>query len=316
MSIIERQKTILKIPAKYRAAFLPPPKSCKIELTSKCNYRCKFCALTLREKQTNKEMDFAFFKKITKQMKKVGVEEIGVFYIGESFTNPTLLLNAITYLKKYLEIPYVFLTSNASLAAPKYVKQCMEAGLDSLKWSCNVADNEQFESLIGVPTHFFDHAKTNIKDAFEIRNAGNFKCTLSASSIKYNDGQEQKMEEFLNEFVRPYVDEHYWLPLYSAGGEATQKEGELGYRPVAGNTGRVDDPSEPIPCWTLFTGAHVLVDGRLTGCCLDGSGKWVMGDLKTEHFIDAWNSPKFVELRKKHLSGDIRGTICEKCALV
>lgn len=315
MSIVEHQKNILNIPSDYRDSVLPPPKSCKIEITSRCNYRCKFCALTMRKEQTNKDMDFTLFKRITKEMRNSGVEEIGVFYIGESFCNPKLLVDCITYLKKDLQIPYVFLTSNASLAAPKYVRQCMEAGLDCLKWSCNVADAEQFTNLIGVPTHFFDHGLTNIRDAWEIRKNGGFKTHLAASSIQYNDEQKEKMQSFLKEFVLPYVDEHYFLPLYSAGGEAIESEGKLGYKPIAGNTGRVDDPRDPIPCWTLFTGAHVLVDGRLTGCCLDGSGKWVMGDLNKEHFLDAWNSSKFVALRKKHLSGDIRGTICEKCAL-
>jgi MoaA/NifB/PqqE/SkfB family radical SAM enzyme len=315
VSIIDRQKDILKIPEEYRKAVLPAPKSVKIELTSKCNYRCKFCALTLRKEQTNKDMDWELFKRITKEMRGEGVEEFGIFYIGESFTNPKLLVNSIAYLKTELKAPYVFLTSNASLAVPEVVEECMKAGLDSLKWSCNASDNEQFEQLIGVSSKNFDKAKANIKAAWEIRNRGNYTTKLAASSIKYNDDQQRKMESFLREFVIPFVDLNYWLPLYSAGGEAIQKEGELGYKPIAGNTGRLDDPSDPIPCWTLFTGAHVMVDGRLTGCCLDGSGKWVMGDLTKQTFMEAWNSQKFVELRKKHLEQDIKGTICEKCAM-
>ena len=30
---------------------LPAPKSVKVELTGRCNYRCAFCALRLREEQ-------------------------------------------------------------------------------------------------------------------------------------------------------------------------------------------------------------------------------------------------------------------------
>jgi MoaA/NifB/PqqE/SkfB family radical SAM enzyme len=316
MSIIERQKNILKIPKEYREAILPAPKSVKIEITSRCNYRCKFCALSMREKPANKDMSMELFKRITAEMRQCGVEEFGVFYIGESFINPIMLIETIEYLKKDLKAPYVFLTSNASLASPEIADSCMASGLDSLKWSCNVCDEEQFKRLIGVDVKFFKRALANIKYAFDIRNKRNYSTKLSASSIKYNDGQMGEMQDFLREHIIPYVDLHYWLPLYSAGGEATEKEGKLGYRPVAGNTGRCDDPSDPIPCWTLFTGAHVLVDGRLTGCCLDGTGKWVMGDLKTQRFMEAWNSPKFVELRQRHLDKDIKGTICEKCALM
>jgi hypothetical protein len=41
-----------------------------------------------------------------------------------------------------------------------------------------------------------------------------------------------------------------------------------------------------------------------------------MGDLKTQSFMEAWNSPDFQKLRQAHLNKDITGTACEKCALV
>jgi MoaA/NifB/PqqE/SkfB family radical SAM enzyme len=315
MSIIDRQKSILKIPAEYRVARPPAPKSAKIELVARCNYRCQYCPLSLREKQPTKDMDWGLFKSITRELHELGVEEIGVFYIGESMLNPSLLVSAILFLKRDLKVPYVFLTSNASLAHPEVVRSCMAAGLDSLKWSCNAYDNAQFERLMGVNHGSFERARANIKDAWRIRLNEGYKTHLAASSIMYTDKQRELMDSFIRD-IRPYVDEHYFLPLYSAGGEAVNKEKELGFKPVAGNTGRVDDPSDPIPCWTLFTSAHILVDGKLTACCLDGTGKWVMGDLTEQSFMEAWNSDKFVALRQAHLQNDISGTICAKCALV
>ena len=40
-------------------------------------------------------MDFDLFKRITREMRDAGVEEIGVFYLGESFMNPRLLVDCI-----------------------------------------------------------------------------------------------------------------------------------------------------------------------------------------------------------------------------
>ena len=316
MSIRKRLDGITKISNEYLSLTPPAPKSVKIELTPRCNYRCVYCGLSFRENQPNKDMDFNLFKRITKEMKEIGVEEIGVFYIGESFINPNLLVDAITYLKKDLKIPYVFLTSNASLAKPEVVEKCMKAGLDSLKWSCNVANDEQFQQMMNVTSGFFDLAKDNIKKAYEIRDLFNYGTKLYASSIRYNDEQAKLMQPFLDKFVLPYVDDHYWLPLYTMGGAAKDKENELGLKPVPGNPGRCDSPVEPLPCWTVFTAGHVLADGRLTACCMDAKGDWVMGDLKTQSFMEAWNSEDFKKLRRCHLEKNVTNTKCEKCALI
>ena len=247
--ITERIDNITRIPPEYQKAVLPAPKSVKIEISPRCNYRCGFCALRTREVQPKWDMDFEFFKRITREMREAGVEEVGVFYLGESFMNPRLLVDCIRYLKRELCMPYVFLTSNASMSFPEAVEACMKAGLDSLKWSVNAADEEQFEQIMGVAGRLFRRALDNIAAAKAVRDAGSHPTGLYASSIRYDGAQQQKMEALLETRVRPYVDEHYWLPLYSMGAFATQRERELGYRPTAGNQGRLGALREPLPCW-------------------------------------------------------------------
>ena len=62
----------------------PAPRSVKIELTARCDFQCFFCAshMRLREKA---DIDPAFFRRILAEMRAEGVEEIGLFYLGESF---------------------------------------------------------------------------------------------------------------------------------------------------------------------------------------------------------------------------------------
>jgi radical SAM protein with 4Fe4S-binding SPASM domain len=153
----------------------------------------------------------------------------------------------------------------------------------------------------------------NIQEAFRIRNAGGYKIKLSASSIRYDDNQMGKMEKFLSDNILPYVDKHYWLPLYSMATFATQREEQLGFKPTAGNQGRLDALVDPLPCWLVFTEAHVRSDGGLTACGFDSSGKFQMGDLTKESFMDAWNSKRFQDLRAAHLKKDVTGTSCEFC---
>jgi MoaA/NifB/PqqE/SkfB family radical SAM enzyme len=311
--ITDRIDATTRIPPSHLTAAPPPPRSVKIEISPRCNYRCGFCALRTREVQPRWDMDFKLFQRITREMREAGVEEIGVFYLGESFMAPRLLVDCIAHLKRELAVPYVFLTSNASMAFPEAVEACMQVGLDSLKWSVNAADRQQFEKIMGVAAKLFDRALDNIRDAWELRARGGHKTGLYASSIKYDGEQFARMEALLDARVRPFVDQHYWLPLYSMGAFATEREEELGYRPTAGNQGRLGQLREPLPCWSAFTEGHVTAEGRLSACCFDATANWTMGDLNNMSFMEAWNSESFARLRAAHLRRDVSGTVCESC---
>lgn len=312
-TITERIDNVTAIPPDFRVATPPAPKSVKIEISPRCNFRCGFCALRTREVQPKWDMDFRLFQRITREMREAGVEEVGCFYLGESFMNPRLLVDCIEWCKQELAFPYVFLTSNASMAFPEAVEACMKAGLDSLKWSVNAADEKQFEAIMGVSGRLFRRALDNIRTAHAARERGGYRTRLYASSIRYDGDQYQRMNDLLDRDVRPFVDEHYWLPLYSMGAFATQREEELGYRPTAGNQGRLDALREPLPCWSAFTEGHVTAEGMLSACCFDATANWSMGDLNRISFMEAWHSAAFTHLRAAHLKRDVRGTVCENC---
>ena len=97
------------------------------------------------------------------------------------------------------------------------------------------------------------------------------------------------------------------------GAFAAKREEELGYRPTAGNQGRLGALRDPLPCWSAFTEGHVTAEGKLSACCFDATSNWTMADLGKQSFMDAWNSPSFVNLCQAHLRKDVRGTVCEKC---
>ena len=307
--ISERIDEITRIAPEYRNTVLPAPKSVKIELTSNCNYQCGFCANRMRLKEKG-DMDRKFYSRIIREMRDAGVEELGMFYIGESFMVPWLP-EAIKEAKD-IGFPYVFLTSNGSLVTSERAKACMEAGLDSLKFSMNNSDAFQFKVITQVAPRWFSKSIANLKTAKKIRDEGNYKCGLYASSIQYDGEQQKRMEALVCE-IKPYVDEHYWLPLYSMGSLATEQEEKLGYRPTAGNQGRIGALREPLPCWSAFSEGHITHEGKLSACCFDAGDKWIMADLNKTPFLEGWNSVEFQALRAAHLKKDVKGTICENC---
>ena len=308
-TITSRIDAVTRIPITYLAPDPPPPKAVKIELTSQCNYRCGYCAHQLRLKKRG-EMSWPLYTRVVGEMVDAGVVELGLFFIGESFMCDWLP-EAIAYAKGR-GIEYAFLTTNGSLATPERVQACLDAGLDSLKFSMNNADVVQFRQIARVKGQLFHDAIANLKAARKARDAGNYACGLYASSIRYDGDQQERMQALVNQIL-PYVDEHYWLPLYSMGSLAKEREKELGYLPIAGNQGRLGAMREPLPCWSLFTEGHVTHDGKLSACCFDAGDRWVMADLNDTSFADGWKSAPFQELRAAHLRRDVRGTVCEAC---
>jgi radical SAM protein with 4Fe4S-binding SPASM domain len=105
--------------------------------------------------------------------------------------------------------------------------------------------------------------------------------------------------------IVPWVDEHYWLPLYGYPGAVATG--------TAAEPERTDVPLKPLPCWPLFKEGHVTWDGRLSACCLDHAPRFHMGNLHETPFLEAWHSPAFQRLREAHLERDVRGTACERC---
>ena len=67
-----------------RVSSMPAPRAVKIELTSQCNYRCGYCAHRLRLKSRG-EMEWSLYTRLVGEMVDAGVEELGFFFIGESF---------------------------------------------------------------------------------------------------------------------------------------------------------------------------------------------------------------------------------------
>jgi MoaA/NifB/PqqE/SkfB family radical SAM enzyme len=295
-----------------RARDAPPvPRSAKIEITARCDARCFFCASPAKLRK-RADMDWLLYRRLAREFRELGVEELGVFNLGESFLCDWLP-EAIGFAKQDCGYPYVFLTTNGRLATPDRVEACMRAGLDSLKFSFNFSGAREFHEVTGVKASWYQEVVSNIKAARKVRErvarSTGHRCGLYASSIRYDGEQQARMAEAVKG-ITSFVDEHYWLPLC---GQAGLTNGARGTRAAAGNPGRVDALRDPLPCWTLFNVAHVTYEGGLSACCFDHDGRFKVGDLRRDLFMDAWHSPGFRKLRSAHLKRDVRGTDCERC---
>lgn len=294
-------------PQLQRSAVLPAPSSGKLETYSGCNLGCSYCSRTIT-KQAAQHMDDALYTKIVTELYDAGVRSMGCFFIGEPFMDAKLP-DRIREAKK-IGMEYVFATTSGAFTTPAKVRAAMEAGLNSIKFSMNYADAAQFAAVARVSPRLFSATIANLEAARRIRDEGGYDCGIYASSILYDGEQKAKMQ-VLVDAITPFVDEHYYLPAFDMRGAGSN----AGLDVQAGNPGRVG-ALRPVDkgCWSLWS-YHVRYDGKLVACCFGDGGdeRMIMGDLREQSFMEAWNSERFVALRQAHLDGDVRGTPCESC---
>jgi len=302
MNIIDRVDASTHVSQERFTCKPPFPRSVKVEITSACNYRCSFCA-TKSSTRKHGVMDIVFYRDLMKKLVIDGVEEVGVFLLGESF----LVKNIDEYIRiaKECGIKYVFITTNGSLCKEDIMKRVIEAGLDSIKFSVNAGERDRYAKMHGVDA--FDEVVDNIIKLSRYLKSNNISRLKTAVSSIYMDKFSGELESF-REMILKYVDCFYYLPMYSQGGSVKCES-----KSSVGNPGRLENSVEVVPCWMLFNSSRVTWDGLMTACCFDHDLKFVMGDLSKCSLMDAWHSDKFVELRKKHLDNNLKDSLCAKC---
>ena len=139
-----------RIAERYNSGFsLIPPfpdKRMKIEVSSLCNHNCIFCG---RNKMEGKGglVDDTFYVRIMQEAFDEGLREVGLFINGEPFTDPKLAEHI--KIAKQIGFTYVYITTNGSLATPERFKAVIDAGLDSIKFSINAANREDYLYIHG-----------------------------------------------------------------------------------------------------------------------------------------------------------------------
>ena len=277
------------------------PDTIKIEVTSRCNFRCSYCAAGNRLRPVG-DMDRDFLFRILREAKGIGVREIGMFLLGESFLLKELP-EYIRYAKKEVGIEYIYLTTNGSLCTPQRLEAVIDAGLDSLKFSINAATPKKYAKMHGVDC--FERVMEHLRWLGERRGQPGFRMKTSVSSIYVEEDREEL--DLLREEVLRHVDEFYYLPYYNQAGHVRSVSG------VVGNPGRLENPVASIPCWGLFNSAKISWDGWLTACYFDHDNRFEIADLHETSLAEAWHHPKFVELRRQHLEGTVENSLCAEC---
>ncbi len=272
-----------------------PKKNLLIEVTNYCNNKCIFCA---NRKMTRKR-DFIkpeIVKKVLKECCDLGTREVGFYATGEPLINKDLekyIMEA-----KNIGYEYIYLTTNGILANKERIDKLFYNGLDSLKFSINAIDEKTYKTIHG--TDYFNTVINNLKDVYKLKREKykNKKVSVSYIMTKYSI----KSNEEIQKFFKDISDEVIINMARNQGGLIT----EIDYL--------VDDVKNiKPPCFYIFNSINITCEGYITACCMDFQNYLAYADINKMSIKKAWNCKSIVELRKKHLCNNIKGTICDNC---
>lgn len=265
------------------------PKTVRIETTNHCQADCVFCPRSTigRSKGIMKQ---ELFEAVVEQCVRGGVRLVHLHGYGEPLIDKQLP-ERIKFCKE-AGIPKVKIFTNGDLLKGDMAQRLLESGLDEIKISIDGSDAKEFNRLrIGL-----NHEKVleNVRAFRKLRDAAEKKTPVIVAATCQTSNRKQT--EIMLDGVVDRID---FTHIHNWGGALGDAE-----------TQRVRKPCDRL--WRTMT---VLVNGDVALCCLDYSGKEVLGNVKDDHMVDIWNNARYNELRELHrTSRQSEIPLCSNCS--
>jgi len=272
----------------------PPLKVVMLEPTNHCNLSCVMCGNRLLKRDKG-YMTQETFDRFIEHLPKEPMDCICMFAIGEPLLHNRL---ADFFYRIRSRAKERVLSTNALLFLKdeSLLERLILAGMNHLHCSGDGYNAATYEK-IRINGKFDDFLKS-LKSIRETRDRLN---TDVIFELQYCLVNRHTLEEFEQVF-RTYaelVDEIVFKPLNN------QANVEIPFRPneeVLGYQYYLPDVQHP--CQWLWRGPTVLWDGRVSACCRNHCGEFIMGHINDSSLKDIWESPAYQDLRQAHLRGE------------
>lgn len=281
------------------------PSFVQIEVTNKCNLRCKYCLRTRYQPDENNDMSFDLFKSIILQLKG-RTPSIMLVGLGEPLLNPQIF-SMISFVKENnFEISLI---DNFTLMNQEKSVAVINSGLDFLYVSFDNVTKQDFEERRTGAC--FETVVDNIKLFIKTRNELKskkpvllFKSTIAPDNFseipKLIKFAEDIGAEGVNFGKMRGIDEKKYLRL------PTLSKDQFLSNKIVVDLCELRDSYE---C-DATRGCYVTYDGKVLRCGLMAEllprkyyFKVQLGDVTKEPIGKIWCSKRFRELRKKLESG-------------
>ncbi|HEY2881357.1 MAG TPA: radical SAM/SPASM domain-containing protein [Pirellulales bacterium] len=270
----------------YRRKF---PHTVRVETTNHCQADCTFCP---RESIGRGKlfMKQEIFESVVKQCAAGGCKIMHLHGFGEPLLDKQLPERI--RLCKQSGIGRVKIFTNGGLLRDDMAHRLLDSGVDEIKISIDGADAKEFNQLrIGLD---YDKVMENVKTFRALRDGkGMAKPTLVAATCQTSNREQTEA------MLKNVVDRIDFTHIHNWGGALGMFSGQ-----------RLRKPCDRL--WRTFT---VLANGDVALCCLDYSGKEILGNVERETIATIWNNQRYRELRRLHRdSRQDEISLCKNCS--
>ncbi len=271
------------------------PDQVYVELTNMCNARCTICATPTMSRK-REVMEFDLFRKIIDECGEHRAYKILPFLHGETLLVPGVL-DYFRYIRSASPNSHVNLTTNGSRLTGQISDTILRENLlDSLILSLEGADRDTYERIRSGLS--FDEVRENFFQFLRLRRqSGKRKPKLSVSMVVVDENRSSK-RRFAEQWKE--ADEVRFSVFFNWAGKLNAQNVRADHRLNF--------------CERLYHYITILVDGRVTLCCFDSNGEFIIGNVRTQTISEIWHSKEFEEIRWKLYQRDFDHLhLCARC---
>ncbi len=296
------------LPLKY-------PISLYIETTNRCNFRCRYCPLSLGDYSKVaggfNDLSLDRFGEISRQIKKwPRLKVLRFYFMGEPLLNPALpQMIRTASLNKLAE--RTELTTNASLLDAKRSLALIHSGLDYLRISISSVSDLRHKHI--TQTSFsVDNIRGNVELFWLMRSAlgkkkpfiyvkmlDSFNVFENSRFIKLykNISDEAVIEKPMN--WDGYKKHDFLSSVYKTKQEAVLKRLY---------------PYPKVVCPFPFYNLMINANGDVTVCCVDWNRSTQVGNVFKNSLGEIWNGKRLRDFRRMQFSGNRKANpSCANC---
>lgn len=328
------------IGAEFEARRSKLPFVFNIETTSHCNMSCLMCQRTTDFQRKPEHMSDSTFEAILSQIKPQTTETLAKwrdfsyekmerakggpftendFYFDvvsscvtlHGFGEPLLdkkLPERIAALGK-LGVNTYFSCNPCNIKID-FFRRLFEAGAGYIKLAMDSLDDAEAKKFRGGNADF-SKSYQNVLDVLKLKEEMSAKTKIVMTMLNIS-GRKEDEGKFLSLWkgrdVLAYVKsvDNKWLMSLKGEKDYSERENKSHYAKQY--------------CEFPWTSITILADGSVVPCTQDINAKWNFGNINKMSFEEIWNSPKYQEFRRLHLSADAPSTFmckasCDICTV-
>lgn len=294
------------------------PISISFEPTTSCNLRCPECPSGLRSFiRPTGMLEVELFKKTINELADSLLYLI-FYFQGEPYLNPHFLDLVRYAVQKRI---YTATSTNAHYLNDVNARKTVESGLDRLIISIDGTTQQTYEAyrIGGNLDKVIEGTKNIVKWKKELKSKTPF-VIFQFLVVKPNEHQIAEVKKLGDELG---VDAVWYKTAqiydYENGSELM---------PTLEKYSRYKQIGLPAPdggvkfqlknkllnhCWKMWHSCVITWDGLVVPCCFDKDAEYRMGSLKSESFVDVWQSDIYKNFRKSLISSRGKIEMCKNC---